>query len=338
MHRFMVDYLRRQRRPRTLLDRGFFVNGTPRLIPWCRIFGHRPVVDGTDSPGRHVRWVVCDRCGVRPDPQGNLDPDRWSPGQNYSGPFRHDWPADSDAHFLAIKAGTDPGPWPATPTGAIGAQLIIGRSHSIGLEAKVGNAGSEHTLAGHIILGPLGALYVHTEQHGQWLQRRLNPMGYESRATGISVHHGSAYWKLWAKRDSWSRSDPRWQQGSFPVDPRDIVFGPARYHYGPVGDPVPGTVRMPHGDDHPVILQLTRVEHGRPRLRWRRRSWSVNCESPGGIPTKPGGHGRITGLAVDVSDSDVASDTWPAAAAAALAVRLTADRSRYGYRPEPTAA
>jgi len=95
-HRFTVDYRKRDgERPGTLLNRGYFLTGLPRLILLCRLLGHRPVVDGTtgyrDRPGH--RWVCCDRCGVRPDPQGQLDPDRWNIGDRYTGPFDRTRPA-----------------------------------------------------------------------------------------------------------------------------------------------------------------------------------------------------------------------------------------------------
>jgi hypothetical protein len=323
-----VDYTERDGN-RARFDRGFWLD-LPRLMPLCRLLGHRPVVDGYGpiNPGLHAaRWVVCDRCGVRPEPQGRLDPDLWSVGQRYAGPVRTEWPTDR---------GDLPGPWPAAPTGTLGGQLVLGHrgDYAASLEVKIGNGGSEHVLAAQATLYPLGGLYLHTERHGTWLQRRLNPTGYESRLIGISVHSGQAYWRLWAKRNDRSRSDPRWQQGSFPVDLRTILFGPARYSYEDVGERVPGLLRLPHGDDHPVTLQLQRVAFGRTRLRRRKLSWSVDCDSPTGIPTRPGGRG-ITGVGVEVSDQAVRSGRWEAAALAALAVRITTERSDWAPTPTP---
>lgn len=90
MHRFSVDYGKRDGKRRgTLLNRGYFISGLPRLIPVCRLLGHRPVVDGTQGIGtsKPSRWVCCDRCGIRPDPQGQLDPARWNIGDRYDGPL-----------------------------------------------------------------------------------------------------------------------------------------------------------------------------------------------------------------------------------------------------------
>ena len=85
-----VDYAKdHEGGPWTLLSRGFRLHDVPRLMLLCRLLGHRPVVDGygPTGPGLHAaRWVVCDRCGVRPDPQGALDPEHWSVGQPYTAP------------------------------------------------------------------------------------------------------------------------------------------------------------------------------------------------------------------------------------------------------------
>lgn len=330
-----VDYLEAHgNRRRTLLDRGFWLYNVPRLIPLCRWFGHRPVVDGTDSPNRHTRWVCCDRCGIRPEPQGNLDHETWAIGQRYTGPYQASLSTDAEERFRAIKASVEPGPWPATPTGTVGGQLVVGKSYSTGFELKIGNAGSEHVLAAHVTIEPLGGLYLHTEQHGTWLQRRLNPTGYESRIIGISVHNRRLYWQLWAKRNSRSNKDPRWQQGSFRVDPRDILFGEARYSYENVGDRVTWLLRMPHGDEHLLVLQLQRQTLRRRRGRGR-QSWVVDWKHRPGIPTKPGDRGHILGSGVDVSHVAATEGGWPVEACAAIAVQLTRDRIRYGYQPAP---
>jgi len=330
-----IDYRERDgRQRRTVLNRGFWLYDVPRLIPLCRKFGHRPVIGGTNSPNRHTRWVCCDRCGIRPEPQGNLDHEAWAIGQRYTGHYQAGLPTEPQERFRAIKASVVPGPWPANPTGTVGGQVLIGEAHSTGFEIKVGNGGSEHVLSAHVTIKPLGALFVHAERHGTWLQRRLNPTSYESRVIGVSVHGRHLYWKLWAKRDSWSKKDPRWQQGSFRVDPRDIVLGEPRYSYENVGDPVTSLVRMPHGDDHLVVLQLQRQTLRRRRGRGR-QSWVVDWKHRPGIPTKPGDHGHILGSGVDVSQVAATEGGWPIEACAAIAARLTSHRIRYGYKPAP---
>jgi len=326
-----VDYRKdRGESPRALVHRGFWWNDLPRLILGCRLLGHAPVVDGYDPPpsfttGRPSRWVTCDRCGVRPEPQGSLDPERWSVGDTYDGPCR------SNEHDRSL-----PGSWPAHPVGVLGGELVIGRSFGgVSVQAKVGNAGSDHTLAAHVRVGMLGALYLHTESFGTWLQRRLNPVGYHSRVIGMSVEDGRFRWELWAKRDESSSDDQGWMRGSVRVDPRDIVLGEARYSYTDVGDRVPAVVRMPHGDDHVVTLQLQRQTFGRARGP-KRETWAVDWECKGGIPAKPGGRGRVSGSGVKVFDPGEA-DMWVEEATAAIAHALAGDRARYGHRPDHAA-
>jgi hypothetical protein len=142
------------------------------------------------------------------------------------------------------------------------------------------------------------------------------------------IQHGGIDWKLWAKRNEGSKSDPWWMSGTIKLDPRDRLFGRSRYDYEDVGDPITATVRMPHGDDHEVRLKLQRCTDGRNRRRFH--SWTVDWSTRPGIPTKPHG-GEVLGSAVDVSARAAKEGTWPAEAAAGIASRMTADRTRYGY-------
>lgn len=343
MHAFSIDHTKDRPDPRVLLHRGYFAHGLPRLIPVCRLIGHKPVVDGTDSKygpedRRRTRWVCCDRCGVRPEPQGHLDPDQWQLGQPYTGPTsaaKHLSP--TVAKQLARRSigpvvSTEPGPWPAQPEGVLGAELVIGRSHSIGADFKVGNCASEQTIAAHVGLGPLGALYVHAENYGTWLQRRLNPTGYESKVTGIAMRGARLEWQIWSPRDH-NTKQPVWRHGSLKLDPRDRLFGRRHYDYQNVGDKQDAIVRMPHGDDHTVRLQLQRCTYGRTKRAFH--SWTVDWECSGGIPTKPGGSG-VQGSAVEVSAQAVKAGSWSAEAVAAIALKLTGSRARYDY-PVPKA-
>jgi hypothetical protein len=350
MHRFTVDYRERDGERRgTLLNRGYFLNGLPRLIPLCRLFGHQPVVDGTEGHqginGHQTtghRWVCCHRCGIRTDPQGDLDPAAYDIGDRYSGPrllVRPQPPERIKGQIEeAAKQGIPyehprtPGPWPTKPTGDLGAQLIIGKSFpGWSAEMKVGNRGSEHTLEAHLRLYPFGAIYLWTEKFGTWLQRRLNPVGYESRVIELAIQYGGIEWKLWAKRNESSRDDPWWMRGRIKLDPRDRLLGRRRYAYEDIGDPLTVTVRMPHGDDHEVRLQLQRCTDGRNRRRFH--SWTADWSTRPGIPTKQHDRGRTLGSAVDVSARSVTEGAWPAEAAAGIAAQMTKDRTRYGYRP-----
>lgn len=326
-----------------LVNVGFWLSDIPRPLALCRLSGHRPVVDGFGPRDNDVRlhaarWVVCDRCAVRPDPQGSLTHVVNDVGARYSGPFGHEPGA-----VRVTPGGNLPGPWPPRDTGTFGGQLVIGGRHnSWGVEVKIGNGGSEQHLAGSVKLGPLGALYLHTEHFGAGLVRRLNGTGYESKVTGFAIHDGHLWWSIWRDRDGgWSSRAPwheRIRNGSVRINPLDILLGPSRYSYEDVGEPVTATARMPHGDDHQVQLQLQRQTLARKRSPRKRRSWTVDWDCSPGIPTKPGGRGGITASAVEVSEAAVSAGTWPTEAAAAIALRLTADRRRYGWQPAGASA
>ncbi|MGW4639575.1 hypothetical protein ACWEN6_13655 [Sphaerisporangium sp. NPDC004334] len=349
MHWHTTDY--RDDHPKSaLFNRGFWASDLPRLIVLCRIFGHRPVVDGHGTPGERrgqvARWVTCDRCGVRPDPQGNLDPEQWNVGDRYTEPIPK---ATAAARYVSAVitqldqwsperrryAFYEPGPWEAHPKGTIGGQLVVGKTVcGLSLEVKVGNAGSEHVLAGHVSLSPFGALYLHTERFGTWLQRRLNPIGYSSRVIGVSVHDWRLYWSLWARRGEWSKTDPWWMQGSVNLDLVELLFGPKRYSYEDV-EAGTGIVRMPEGDAHEVGLRLQRVRFGRPKTRRPQMSWSVEWEAKPGIPFRRDSWkgDSIFSSSVQVSDAAVDGDRWVSDACAAIALAMSKQRTRYGYRP-----
>lgn len=310
-----VDYRQDRSGEAGLVNRGFWLRGTPRLMPLCRLRGHRPVVDGVNySPCKRSRWACCDRCGIR-----LLQPvdDDLEIGQPYTDPLPVSPSQASDV---------------SGARGVIGGQVVLwGGYGGVSGQVKVGNAGSEHTLAGHIHLHKLGALYLHTERHGTWLQRRLNPTGHHSRVISLGVDGGHLRWQLWARRGESVRTDPWWMQGYVDIDPRTRLWGPRRYAYTDVGEKVQAAVRMPHGDDHPVTLQLQRSAFGRERLRRKKMSWSVDWDAPAGIPTRDTDRGRIQG-AVTVSDEAVTDDVWVPEACAAIAARMTRDRTRYGYK------
>jgi hypothetical protein len=331
----------------TLLNRGFWLSGTPRLMPICRLRGHKPVVDGTEPtrPGNlGSRWMCCDRCGTRPDPQGNLDPYTWDIGQVYTGPRAAGLPEDSQARWDKLRSLKDqyypPGPWREQPTGEIGGQLVVGRTFGgVGMEFKVGCAGSDHTLEASVHLHHLGALYLHATSHGTWLQRRLIPTGYDSRVVELSISDSRLRWRLWAKRHEWSRDTPKWQDGSVCVDPREWLWGPTRNNFEDVGSPQRATVRLPHGDDHEVTLQLRRCTTGRTRGR-KTHSWWADWKCEQGIPCRDDDWkgDSVYGAGVEVGDQAVNDGTWPMAAAAAIAAQLTRHRCRHNYSPPATTA
>lgn len=322
-----IDY-RAGRRSPGRINRGFWLHGIPRLMPLCRLLGHRPVVDGVnygraEVPGRRSRWVCCDRCGARLAQPVDSDLEI---GQPYTDPLPAPTPAAGTKEAAASLYGA---------RGVLGGQVVVWGGHrGVSVQAKVGHAGSENTLAGHVHLGRLGALYLHTEGHGTWLQRRLNPTGYDSRVVGIDIAGGRFQWELWAKRNESSHDDPWWMRGSVRIDPRDIVLGPLRYSYEDVSGPVTAMVRMPQGDDHEVTLQLQRRTHGRARSRRTVDGWTCHWSARPGIPTERGGRGGIWGSGVDLNPhTDPARLDWVGEACAAIAAHLAKDRARNGYAP-----
>jgi len=340
-----TDYLQQEsNRKGKFVHRGFWLHDVPRLMLWCRIFGHRPVVDGVGPAGpglRASRWVVCDRCGVRPDPQGSLGPDGWQVGQRYDGPYAGAEMNDPLMRALlgpgntVIKGGMHlPGRWPAKPTGTLGGELVLGKTFGVfAAEVEVGCAGSEHTLAGHVRVWPFGALYLNSERHGAWLQRRFNSTGYDDRVINLSVDGWAIRWQIWAKADFWSRSDPWWMHGRVSLDLVEKVFGRKRFSYEDVGEPRTSMVELADDETHEVTLQLQRQRLGRPRLERRARyAWIVEwtAVSKDGIPT---GAGRGTySASVEVSEAAVSGGTWDIRACEAVAERIAQDRARYGYR------
>lgn len=329
MRLYTIDYSK-DRGERGLINRGFWVHDIPRIVLLCRLFGHRPVVDGTKGVGtlEPRRWVACNRCGTRTDPQGRLDPAVSDIGDRYVG--THD--GQKNPHYFL----QNPGPWPASMTGTVGGQLVIGGriSSSVGIGIKVGNPGSEQVLAANLCLGPLGALYLHTENHGRWLQRRLNPTGYNSRVIEARINNGRLWWQLWARRDESRATDPRWMQGSFPIDPRRALLGKRTLLQEPHGEPIDGRVCMPDGTVHDVRLRLEKWTSGRQRGRKTER-WVVEWSSKAGIPFRNDSWkgDEVFASSVDVSSTAVENGQWVQLACARIAADCARDRVRYNYQP-----
>ncbi|MGW0948466.1 hypothetical protein ACWD4O_38750 [Streptomyces sp. NPDC002623] len=330
--------------PGLLVSRTFWASDVPRLIPLCRLLGHKPVVDGTDTP---CRWVACARCGMRAEPQGNLDPNQWNIGQPYTGPLTPTQPLSPTVRKQLARKGIKPtvsghpGPFPAQPVGTVGGEVHIGKSkwRTVGIDVKVGNCGSEQVLAASIRLGPIGSLYLHTEDHGRWLQRRLNPTGYQSRETGLSLYAGRLSWQVWARRDEHRASDPIWMSGSVAIDPRDYLLGPRKNEKVSSTDDVPAVIRMPEGDSHDVTVHLeqwqTRRRRGPVRTFWR-AEW--NCKP--GIPVRnhswKGDEYFSSSFVIEGITPD--NPRWPQVVCGMAVDHLCRDRARYGYRAPETAA
>lgn len=331
-----------------LVNIGFFLHRVPRLVLRCTLFGHRGVVDGTDSMpataayiGRRNRWVVCDWCGDRPDPQGALDPARWNIGDRYTGGHTNEL-GRHDLIRLKDREHHLPGPWCDEKSGGeLGGQLIIGRQEmGAGFEVKVGSGASEHTLAASLHLGPLGALYLHAgDGIGGWVQRRFNPdrdRTYQSKVAGVRFARGQIMWQWWAPRNETRKESGLswWRDGGIDLRLVDKVLGRKLYDYTDVpGGDTSRLVRMPEAD-YLVRLKLRAVTVGRKRGRPRKMPYEVDWTALGkGIPTEGPLRGRIFGASVTVPDRAVTAGTWPAVAAASIAATVTGWRTRHGWEP-----
>lgn len=339
-----VDYREDYPNSPKLVHRGFWVRDVPRVIGLCRLFSHRAVVDGTDAHQDQppVLWVACDRCGIRPDPQGHLDPEKWTRGQRYDGEFlTRDIPVRVRKQLAArghMESLRQPGAWPAQPTGTIGGELVIGKGSAMSVSLKVGNAGSEQVLSGGFGITGLFHLYLHAEDHGRRIQRWLNPTGYESKVIEARIHDRRLWTQLWARRNSSSKSDPWWMHGSVRLDPRDILLGEVRNSWEDVGEPATATVRMPEGDEHEVVLKLQKWATGRKHGR-KTFTWHADWSSKAGVPFRNHEYKGdcVYGSTVAVTAAGVDTGRWINEAAAAIAVQASQGRARYNYRAPASA-
>jgi hypothetical protein len=339
-----VNYRKRDRHAESswwpLVNVGFWLHGVPRPLWRCRWGGHVPVVDGYDSTvgaGR-ARWVMCRRCGLRGAPQGALDPDIHHLGEHYVDGFAPQRDLTKAERAVVDRLLKDcyhrPGPIPDRDTGTLGGQLVaLGARHGgVGFNVKVGNGGSEHTLAADVHAGWLGSLYLWTSDGiGRGVQHRLNPVGWQSRVTGVRLQRGRLQWQVWANRDD-RAGDPAWRSGELDLRIRDRLLGPRRYSYEDTAVHS-RLVKLPEGD-YLVKLTLQATTLGRKRLTRPKRSWTVDWSAQGkGLPTEGPERGRIFGSSVDVSGWAVRAGTWPAEAAAAIAADITRMRTGRGWDP-----
>ncbi|PRY56463.1 hypothetical protein [Glycomyces artemisiae] len=327
-----IDYKERRRRdgrPEGLLNRGITVFDVPRPVLRCRLRGHKPVIDGTGTvgqPGHLSRWVVCDRCDTRPEPQGRLHATGWDIGEPY--------PKPGDIREAA-PGETNPGPWPE-PVFEFHTQVLIGGAgRGFSAEFKVGNRGSENALGGHLSLWRLFGIYWSTGEFGRGIQRRLNPTGYESKVIEVSAYYSRIYWKLWADRDD-NRLTSRWRAGSVRWRPLDLLLGEKHYPSEDIGDPVASVLVMPEGDRHRIALQLVRVDvKRRKRTRAKFHAWRVEWKTETGIPTMPGGRGTVLTASIRIDHANPASSAWALDALDAIRTDLAEARAARGYTSTP---
>lgn len=346
MHRFTVDYLTRADRHAGQLirdrrehrfDRGYFIRSTMPTNPWCTTAGHTPRLVEYRNSGTF--WIECRICGRRvnahvPDPPHNLDPSQGPvvPYRERPRAARIEWEA-----LLATIPTTGP-VWSAHEVGAQ-AQVIAGGRCGWGFRVHVGSRGSETPYDLSVQAG-VAAVYAgvgafHRAAH--WIS------GGRGRDLEVSAYSGSLWWKLWVqgedynargrqtrRRQTWARRD-----GHVAVNPVDLLLGRRLYVYDDVA--IVGQVPLvtTEGTTHLVDLTLRKGTRRRARQWWQADEWlTVDWNSPGGgIDTKPGGRGLVSGSGVRL-DARLA-DRWVEGALAELRRWVTGERLRYGWATEP---
>lgn len=323
-----------------LVDVQFCILDLPRMMLWCRLLRHRPVVDGVGY-GRPL-WVCCRRCGVRGRPQGTLNPQNWRIGAAYRGVFD---PRVREGVTAAAKRGEaelpqyyPPGVIDPRPTGMLGGQLVIGGGTPVwGWRFTIGDCDGERTFAAGVWLGWLGSAHLHVGEYGLGLVRALG-LAHTARITGLQVGDGYAVWQLWAPDETGCRKRTRlpwWRSATVNIGVAGLLLGRRRHDVVDVaGGRVSRTLRMPDGD-YPVLLQLQEETVSRPRQWWRqRRLWNV-CWStvPNSIPVKRATTAAVSGSGVKVPHRSVCQGTWAAEAVAAITAQVTAMRTVNGWDP-----
>jgi hypothetical protein len=280
--------------------------------------------DGVERRRGHARWsrrwsVATIRRPVEPGWKGN----RWVP-------------RDEESTGLASLQLV--GTWPPQ------------RSVSLGLSA--GGTWSETPWDAHANIAGLGA-YLGVARGGK-LAARLTRLGWRendgkytgrhlSLHTGGGDHLGRVYWSLWTHPHESRRGRfASWRDGSAALDPREWLWGPARWDYTPVdaGDYVfrdpedrPGD---PSARSYAVTFTLTRAILARPKQRRPiAAEWEVEWECrPDGIPAHLEQEGswkgsEVVASSLKLSDAEATGPHWPDAAAAHLAVWIVRTRSEH---------
>lgn len=244
MHAFTIDENAKDRYDgKYAIYKRRFVHSAPRLTATCRLLGHKAKRVDLKYVGANPHtefFYECGRCGTRP-----------------------------------INQAFPSGPWQEPEGGAhLEYWFLPKKLHdSWSLNFRVGNPGSENNFAGHVTC-PLFGVYWGIEGYLDGLRRLLNDGDhYESREIGLAFHDGTFWVKLWAKRNSWSSKDPKWQQMNWA--PADTIFG-KRQNSHEVVDECSAIIPMPEGG-YPATIKLERWERWRPRGR-RHVSYSYDAK------------------------------------------------------------
>lgn len=107
---------------------------------------------------------------------------------------------------------------------------------------------------------------------------------YEQRETGFYMHSWSLHVFVWADRNSWSRSDPKWKQ--FSINFPDLVLGRTKHEAIELIPPRDVLIPLPEGQ-YKARVKLERATWKRARWPWwplKRVRDSYDFNIPDGIP------------------------------------------------------
>lgn len=218
----------------------------------------------------------------------------------------------------------------------------------------IGNLGSETPWDGHLTLFGWSWYWGHSGMRK--LADRLTRCSgykYDTRDWQLRIFDGKVGYSI-AEHSDMCREYPRWRknkkgkprknrrQGVLNLSIPEAIWGPYRYSYDDVS--VHQTVLQMPEDGYAVILTLQRVFFGRTKVDKRKhiQSWSVDVDSPRGIPTHvdhSGGYkgDRTYGFGVKFYPSN-GIQNWEEEAEVAVKAWVERERARTGFvKPDPVA-
>lgn len=106
-------------------------------------------------------------------------------------------------------------------------RVLPKKGFGVGAQLKWGTNGSDTTPDISVHLGRLADIWVqfsHVIPYS-WLERHRpdGSVDYDSRVFSLNIGTDRFRWECWARDGHWSRSDPKWMQGS--IDYRTVLFG-----------------------------------------------------------------------------------------------------------------
>ncbi len=195
------------------------------------------------------------------------------------------------------------------------------RDHSLGTRLCIGDAECE--VAGHISL-LLGTLYWGFPCPA-WLDRLFNRGYHSGREFDASFHHGSFYWKFFARDGEWSSVDPWWM--SWSVNFKDVLLGRMRHSEDRILETRSVVIPMPEGTyDATVVMKL---ESWKRLLGRRHRVIRAHIDVPVGIPF-PGKGENSWDCGPDATFGLCCSADTPEEAIGRLVASVLRDRQRNG--------